>query len=333
MSKLGDILKELFPLREMGNQVFGQNRVDNFSRFGHELINQIRSTSSQTIHSVLQNSQRILNDPNRRQHFQQAAQDTGVLFRQIGSSLSRGFTTVGSTILRSLGIGRGNQPIQTSPTGPIAQTGTNTQSRGEIQQRQTDSASKLTRVFSALNRTLDSTINFFLKLAGLQYIVRSLTDRFTASNRELANWNGAIAASFNRLDLERMKLDVRQGAATSGTASELNRQFTELLREFQPVREGIGNIVNIVGINLVQLSRTVLECLKGIQDIFPGVKEVVKGIEDMNKEMKKNNKDAALGNEALSNLTRVGGNFPNLQLPQRAPNNGFLRRHKERKHK
>jgi hypothetical protein len=203
----------------------------------------------------------------------------------------------------------------------------------EIQRKSRESTTRMTSLLSRLNRGLDGTINFFLKLAGLRYIVGNLADKFTLANRDLAKWNGSIAASFNRLDLARMRLDIQQGKATSGTAGELNRQFGELLKEFQPVREGIGNLVNIVGINLVALSRTALEGLKGLQTIFPQLKEAVKFLEDMNKNLKKGADEAPLGNQALHALAGRMGGGAGQQLPAGIapplPKNFFLRRHKE----
>lgn len=79
-----------------------------------------------------------------------------------------------------------------------------------------------------------------------------------ANNRELARWNATIAASVSKLDVTRMRLEVQQAGATQGSATQLNEQLESLLIEVQPIRQGIGTLVNGFATNLVLMARLVV---------------------------------------------------------------------------
>jgi hypothetical protein len=87
MSKLGDILKELFPIRGMSQQVFGQQRTDQFVRFGAELVQNIRTTSNAAVRSALE----VARDPNRRQHLANAGEGIRAIGRRVGRGIDDNF--------------------------------------------------------------------------------------------------------------------------------------------------------------------------------------------------------------------------------------------------
>ena len=109
----------------------------------------------------------------------------------------------------------------------------------------------------------------FSRLAGVVGIVtgalgllygaaRDFVSGIVEQNRELAKYNAAIAASFSRLEVTKMRLQVQQGAATEGTATMLNDQLESLLTEVQPIRQAAGQVVNMLGSLLVLAARGVV---------------------------------------------------------------------------
>lgn len=346
MSKLGEILKELFPLREMGNQILGHQRTDSIVKFGQDIASHAKSLGTSAFRGIrtgFDNTKPNLRPQTIKQLFQlatggpeavlpglikqhlpnQAADNgrvkgIGEYFRNLGAAAGNYAGSIGSKIGRGFGaIG-----------GMFGGGGSEKEKREE----------QAAHSMGGLKKAGDSLLVMFLKLAGLKYILDSLgsvfrkyTGELSESNRDLARWNGSIAASFNRLDIARMRLDIQQGRGTSGTTSELNTQLGMMLKEFQPIREGLGNLTNIIGINLIKIARVGIEQLKALQDMFPALKDVVKGLEDMNEEMKKGKPDIAAGNQALDDLVRMpGGGNRQRQLPAGIapplPPNFFLHR-------
>lgn len=106
---------------------------------------------------------------------------------------------------------------------------------------------------------------------GLMYgAMREFVTGVVEQNRELARWNAAIAASFSKLDVTRMRLQVEQGAATQGGATQLNEQLENLLIEIQPMKQSLGQIFNSVATGLVLMARMTVYLSK-----IPGVLTVL----------------------------------------------------------
>lgn len=148
-------------------------------------------------------------------------------------------------------------------------------------------------------------------LLGAVALLRKFTFGLSESNRDLAKWNGALAASFAKLDIAQMQMDIRQASATGGSAAALNDALADVIREFQPIREDLGILVNLVGISAATGVKSLISMAKQMMIAIPQLKEIVDGLHIIEDEMKKKNKaDGFLGNAALSNMAGMGGGGP-----------------------
>lgn len=167
-------------------------------------------------------------------------------------------------------------------------------------------------------------------LLGTVALLKKFTFGLSESNRDLAKWNGALAASFARLDIQQMRMNIRTANATSGTGAELNRQLGEVLTEFQPIREDLGRLVNVVGISAAKGLKTAIEVLKVLADNVPAIKEIRDGLNLIEKEMKKGQNNKFPGNQVLEAAVGLPG-APVRRLDDVARAHGaFLRRHRDR---
>lgn len=175
------------------------------------------------------------------------------------------------------------------------------------------------------------SLSLFTKLAGPAGLVgmifgmKKFVGVLSESNRDLAKWNGSLAASFNKLDIQQMKFDMQTANATSGSASALNDAFAELLTEFQPIRQDIGILVNLAGIGIANGTKQLIILVKSLQDTFPFLKDAVAHLEAMEDELKNGKQQSPIGNTALANLAAMGGGAarPAVQGPMPFLNPGI----------
>lgn len=99
------------------------------------------------------------------------------------------------------------------------------------------------------------------------------------SNRDLAKWNGGLAASFMSLDLKKQQLEINRAAETGGTAANLNAHLGKLLEELAPISNTFSSIVNLGATLGVEIARDMAAIVKYVS-LFPGVAAIIKKIED-----------------------------------------------------
>lgn len=197
--------------------------------------------------------------------------------------------------------------------------------------------SKMFAALSASNGGLAQTI-FMLStlgkaglLAAVPLAIKAFVSRILDSNRALGKWNGSIAASFNRLDVARMRSDISTAHGTSGSATELNRQMVELTREFQPIRQQLGIGVNLIGIWLVKLGREAIAARQILVQSFPFLKAIADKIAKEEEDLKKGNDDEPLGNQILNALANLGtGGGGKMLEPGGIPPREFIRPRRDR---
>jgi len=137
-------------------------------------------------------------------------------------------------------------------------------------------------------------------------------------NTRLAKFNASIAGSVSQLQVTKMKLDVAQGASTAGGATELNKQLENLMIEFQPFRQQLGQIANIAAISAVLLGRIAVKVVKmeTILSMFISIPKVAEGIlkavDEANKDKNANNQ---LPLNILKDLKNVGNNRAAILQP------------------
>lgn len=67
------------------------------------------------------------------------------------------------------------------------------------------------------------------------------------ANRELAQFSGRLAASFSRMDLQKLQQDISLARNTEGSAEALNDSIMSLRDTFQPLKEDLNTIKNLIG--------------------------------------------------------------------------------------
>lgn len=225
----------------------------------------------------------------------QYAQNLGLALKNAGQHfgpmIGRGAMRTAGGIAGMFAGGGGSGAVQASSTGKVA-TGMN---------KLANNSSGLPKVVGLFHQLVAPAA-----LLGAVALLKKFTFGLSDSNRDLAKWNGALAASFARLDIAQMRMDIQTAQATSGTGSALNDALADVILEFQPIREDLGILVNLVGISATQAIKTMIGIYKQIQTIFPQFKEIVDGLHILEDEMKKKTPGQPLGNQALNALTRPG---------------------------
>lgn len=164
-------------------------------------------------------------------------------------------------------------------------------------------------------------------LLGIHYALKKFTEQVIESNRGLAKWNGQLSSSFAKLDIVKMRMDIQTANASSGTASELNDSYGEMLREFQPFRQDMAIFMNLVATNLVKSSTATLAMLRAMAADNAVFKEILDGLNVLEDEAKKKNKNGDFpGNATMRDLINMGGGAAPAPLdridPQPFPNDG-----------
>jgi hypothetical protein len=147
-------------------------------------------------------------------------------------------------------------------------------------------------------------------LTGMVYGLKSFVGHVVESNRALGKWNGRLGASFSMLDIQKMRMDIRTANATSGSGAELNKSFSELLNEFQPIREGLARGMNLLAITATKLTTTGLQTLKELVKVFPKLQELIDAIEKMEEALQGKKQLNYQGNLQLIELARMGAADP-----------------------
>lgn len=382
MSALGDLLKELFPLRAMGTQTYeaGKAAFPQAAKFGSDLINGIKRLMGGATASPSSGNATGVTPPNSGGSGRKPlpgwppppASGSGVpstsssaaagkqagnlfdaLFRitQPLRDLYNGFQTLKAKVsatatalnpianLRSLGsfakfLVTGTPPPQPSQTGMKGMSGTTGGNQGQNQHpstaQQTRAVAESPKLLAGLNDTLNSVIFRYLKYKFVLEQITGLFHRLTFSlsdaNRDLAKWNGSISASFARLDISRMKLDIRQGAATAGTTNELNNQLAAFLKELQPIREGVGTISNMLGISLLKIGTSIVQSVRAIAEKVPLLGGAVAALKAIEAELQKNGQKGFIGNTAFDVIGRATKpRDPQLIGDQAKANDVFLK--------
>jgi hypothetical protein len=165
-------------------------------------------------------------------------------------------------------------------------------------------------------------------LAGTVALFRKLTFGLSESNRDLSKWNGALAMSFAKMDIQQMRLDIRQAKATQGTAVGLNDALMEVKQEFQPIREDLGILINLVGISAAKLLKAGIEGVKLMGANFPLLKELVDAAKAIEDGMKKDIQGGGPGAQVLAAVARgefqEGGGGPAPRQLPRPPQAGDI---------
>ena len=144
--------------------------------------------------------------------------------------------------------------------------------------------------------------------------LRKFAGLIVESNSGLSLWNGAIANSFAELDARQQQRDLEQANATAGTTVTLNRLFGDLQEEFQPIRESLGSVANLLGIGVTQLARVGTILVK-FGSILGPLGPILDKIE------KALNKEQQNANDQLEEFRKraLGAGFPIPPAPPPAP--------------
>jgi hypothetical protein len=77
---------------------------------------------------------------------------------------------------------------------------------------------------------------------GLQAFTQGVVD----GNEHLRKWNGELAVAQARLEVGDIKREIHTAGATGSTAASAATELNNLKDEFQPLSEGISNVVNLL---------------------------------------------------------------------------------------
>lgn len=149
-------------------------------------------------------------------------------------------------------------------------------------------------------------------------LLKTFAERVGEGNRELAKWDGSLAASFAKLDIHRMGLERDTAAETSGSAAMLNESLAELADAIQPIKNDLINALNFLAIIAAQTAKGAVY-LERAMPLMTLVETVVSVLKDMLNLQKQQGRDPIADFiNAGKNLGGFGPRAP-LDVPRPRP--------------
>ena len=113
-------------------------------------------------------------------------------------------------------------------------------------------------------------------------ILTAWSDGLTQSARKLSEFNGSLAASMAKLDMEKFKMNMGESAMLAPSMLELNKQVATMQKELQPARIAAEELKTIVSIKLVQLVTAAVAFLKYIPSLGPALERIEQQLSEKN---------------------------------------------------
>lgn len=85
--------------------------------------------------------------------------------------------------------------------------------------------------------------------------LKRFADRTNEANRRLADYNGQLAGSFNRLQIGRFRRDIQTASDTADTGKQLADEINASEAAWQPVRAAWQNLSNIAAEKIAWISK------------------------------------------------------------------------------
>jgi hypothetical protein len=158
-------------------------------------------------------------------------------------------------------------------------------------------------------------------VAGSLYAVYSAARAFVAgvmeTNRDLAKYDGRLAASVARLEMTKLNLEIRQSQAVGPSGEMLNDEFGKLLEDIQPIREAVGIVATQFATGLVMLGRVGASVFSLRNLIISAIPLVGRQFADAldAADQKKKDDQGRLLNADLRNLRHLGAPAPANPVP------------------
>lgn len=154
-------------------------------------------------------------------------------------------------------------------------------------------------------------------------ILKSFVGIISESNRELGMWDAKLAGSFAGLDILRTNLDIKTAGQTAETGSMLNEEFGRLLKELQPMRADMTNLLNVLGVGIAQTLREMVPMMKVGLDVLDGILfmggDIQKALDALALKDKMNQPPDDVLATLLGDIRRGLGRNPNQQVPLPPP--------------
>lgn len=117
--------------------------------------------------------------------------------------------------------------------------------------------------------------------------LKKFAEHLNEGNRELARYNGTIAAAFLRLDMGRVYREQAMGNETAGSASSLADAVNELEEAFHPMATSMRSVGNQIAIGAAYIATKIAEVNNALLKHLPGMEWLLEKIEDNQKDKEK----------------------------------------------
>ena len=128
-----------------------------------------------------------------------------------------------------------------------------TEARKTVVDKLTETVPGLNTAIGLFKKLAPPFIKIPLAVGAAMFAIDKWTDHLVNSRMVLAKYNGQIAAAMARLRFQQIRQQIHMGTATAGTTTELSKAIMDFRKEFQPIKEDVRNIVNVLETGFLRL--------------------------------------------------------------------------------
>lgn len=168
------------------------------------------------------------------------------------------------------------------------------------------------RLVDGIKGVTKGFVGLFTALFVVPPLVKRWTESLTESRRQLQMYNGRIAASIARLDVQKIRQDIQFAGRTGVSTAGLMDVIGEFNESFQPVREDMRTVMNTAGTVVVKAGALLADAASAVIDFMPGARDALDALEEDRK--RKLRDEAVPVHRFLRDLADPKRNLPD-QLP------------------
>lgn len=115
---------------------------------------------------------------------------------------------------------------------------------------------------------------------GVTKLFHSLSENITEGNRAMRRYSGTINTAFARLDLQKIKLDVRTAQGTGKTTRAATDAVMQMREALQPLQEDWQNIKNVLSVGMANTVTMVARIVDVAKKFDPVIGPLLRWLED-----------------------------------------------------
>lgn len=156
------------------------------------------------------------------------------------------------------------------------------QSAQDEQQRQAlekEAKKQKKKAVSGYKKLAGGAIGATVALLTIPLATKRFGEALVESRRDLAVFNGRIAAMFAQLDVQKFRLGIRTGRETQGSTLALGQALKEFRQEFQPLHEDMRTLKNKGSEFFIRLGTEVARIANGVMELA-GIRAAIERLEE-----------------------------------------------------